>query len=112
MSTERVIVQSGVVEQLISKVKEFAQGLKAGDPTNDSSAHIGALFAESSAANIISMIKEAKEQGAEVVLGDVTHQGTIIQPHLLSKVTLDMRVWKRETFGPGETRHFLVQIRC
>ena len=102
MSTERVIVQSGIAEQFIDKVKEFAQPLKTGDHTNDPSTHIGALFAESSAANIVSMIKEAKEQGAEVVLGDVTHEGTIIQPHLLKNVTLDMRVWKRETFGPGK----------
>jgi len=103
MSTERVIVQSGIAEQFIDKVKEFAQRLKAGDHVNDpSSAHIGAVFAESSAANIVSLIKEAKEQGAEVVLGDISHKGTIIQPHLLRNVTVDMRVWQRETFGPGE----------
>ncbi|KAF8804740.1 aldehyde dehydrogenase [Phlegmacium glaucopus] len=100
MSTERVIVQSGIAEQFIDKVKEFAQRLKAGDNVNDPSAHIGAVFAESSAANIVSLIKEAKEQGAEVVLGDISHKGTIIQPHLLRNVTVDMRVWKRETFGP------------
>lgn len=101
MSTERVIVQSGIAEQFIDKVKEFAQRLKAGDHINDSSAQIGPLFAESSAANIVSMIKEAKAQGAQVVLGDITHQNTVIQPHLLKNVTLDMRIWKRETFGPG-----------
>jgi len=100
MSTERVIVQSGIAEQFIDKVKEFTQRLKAGDHINDTSAHIGAVFAESSAASIVSMIKEAKVQGAEVVLGDITHQKAIIQPHLLRNVTLDMRVWKRETFGP------------
>lgn len=102
MSTERVIVQSGIAEQFIDKVKELAQRLKAGDHINDSSAHLGPLFADSSAANVVGMIKEAKEQGAEVVLGDITHEGTIIQPHLLKNVTLDMRVWKRETFGPGK----------
>jgi len=100
MSTERVIVQSGIAEQFIDKVKELAQRLKAGDHINDPSSKIGPVFTESSAANIISMIKEAKEQGAEVILGDITRQGTVVQPHLLKNVTRDMRVWKRETFGP------------
>jgi acyl-CoA reductase-like NAD-dependent aldehyde dehydrogenase len=103
MSTERVIVQSRIAEQFIDKVKEIAQRLKAGDHINDPSAHLGAVFAESSAINIVSMIKEAKEQGAEVVLGDITHQGTVVQPHLLKNVTRDMRVWKKETFGPGKS---------
>lgn len=103
MSTERVIAQRGIADQLMAKVKELSEGLKAGDHVNNpSSAHIGPVFTESSAANIIEMIKEAKAEGAEVVLGDVTHKRTIVQPHILSNVKPNMRVWRRETFGPGE----------
>ncbi|KAF8156920.1 Aldehyde/histidinol dehydrogenase [Crassisporium funariophilum] len=100
MSTERVIVQRGIADQLISKVKELVRPLKAGDLTNDPSASLGALFAGSSADNIVAMIRDAKAEGAEVLLGDITKQGPVIQPHLLKNVKPGMRIWDRETFGP------------
>ena len=64
----------------MTRSKSWAQRRKAGD---DPSA--------SGRVNIMRM------KGAEVVLGDITHQGTIVQ---LNIVTRYMRVSNQETIGP------------
>ncbi len=101
MSTERLIVQRAVSEQLIKEVTQLVKGLKAGDPRTDSTAQLSALFTENAAKSVISMMSEAVAEGAQVILGDLQRQGAIVQPHLLTGVTPGMRLWKRESFGPG-----------
>ncbi|KAI0358014.1 aldehyde dehydrogenase [Trametes cingulata] len=100
MSTERVIIQKGVADALISELKSLFKQVRAGDPLSDPSVSMGALFTESSAENVISMIKEAVESGAKVLLGDLTRQGAILQPHIVADVRPGMRLWERESFGP------------
>ncbi|KAJ7598561.1 aldehyde dehydrogenase domain-containing protein [Mycena floridula] len=96
MSTERVIVQSGVEEAFIAKVKALGQSLKAGDAKEP----LGALFSEGSAKNILSMIEDAKSQGAEVIIGDLKRDKAVMQPHILKGVKPGMRLWEDESFGP------------
>ncbi|EMD35472.1 hypothetical protein CERSUDRAFT_116216 [Gelatoporia subvermispora B] len=49
------------------------------------------------------MIKDAKEKGAKMLVGDGTRQGAVVQPHLVADVKTDMWIWNRETFGPVTT---------
>jgi acyl-CoA reductase-like NAD-dependent aldehyde dehydrogenase len=101
MSTERVIVQSAVADRLLNEIQGIVQDLRPGDVVNDSSASLGALFTESSAENVVGMIKDAVKDGATVFLGDVTRQSSMVAPHLVKNVKPGMRLWDRETFGPG-----------
>ncbi|RDB18697.1 Salicylaldehyde dehydrogenase [Hypsizygus marmoreus] len=100
MSTERVIVQTGIADSLITLVRDSAKALKAGDPKIDAATKLSAVFSEASADNILSMIREAIEAGADLILGDLGRDGNVIQPHLLSGVKSGMRLWDRESFGP------------
>ncbi|KAI0075312.1 aldehyde dehydrogenase [Panus rudis PR-1116 ss-1] len=100
MSTERVIAQSEAAKKLIPAIQKLMNSLKAGDPHSDPNHHLSALFTEASAENVVNMIKEAKEQGAEVLVGDVKREGAVIQPHVIGGVKTSMRIWQRETFGP------------
>ncbi|KJA18786.1 hypothetical protein HYPSUDRAFT_144516 [Hypholoma sublateritium FD-334 SS-4] len=100
MSTERVVVQSGVADGLISEIKTLFEAIKVGDTSVDKSFPVGALFLESSADNIINMIKEAQADGAEVITGDVNRKKSLLVPHLIKNVKPGMRIWDRETFGP------------
>ncbi|KAI0653167.1 aldehyde dehydrogenase [Cubamyces menziesii] len=100
MATERVIIQKGATDALVGELKTLFQRVKAGDPQSDPSVAIGALFSEGSAENVLAMIKEAVEGGAEVLLGDLTREGSIIQPHIVAGVRPGMRLWDRESFGP------------
>ena len=98
MSTERVIVQRSVAEALSKAVKQQFAELKAGGEGSP----LGPLFTELSAERVIGLIREAQAAGAEVLVGDVKREGNIVHPHMVSKVTQDMRLWREETFGPGE----------
>jgi len=100
MSTERVIVQRGAAEALIDTVKSLASKMKAGDPASDPTVKFGALFTEGSADNVLSMIREAQNAGAQLIMGDLARQGSVLQPHILVDVKPGMRMWERESFGP------------
>ncbi|KZT69478.1 aldehyde dehydrogenase [Daedalea quercina L-15889] len=96
MSTERVIVQRSVAAQLSAAIQQQFSGLKAGGPGHP----LGPLFSEASAERIVGLIRDAKAAGAEILLGDATREGAVVQPHIITKVTRDMQLWHDETFGP------------
>ena len=100
MSTERVIVQRGIAPALTSALTRLASKLKAGDPVNDSTAQLSCLFTEGSAQNFCSFIEEAKSMGAEILVGDGSKDGPLVQPHIVTGVKPGMKLWSRESFGP------------
>ncbi|KAK0469277.1 aldehyde dehydrogenase [Desarmillaria tabescens] len=97
ISTERVIVQRDVSKALITAVVELCKKLRAGAPMHNS---LPVLFSQASAENVIRLIQDAVNSGAELLLGDLTKDGSTVQPHLLTSVTREMPIWKQETFGP------------
>ena len=98
MATERVIVQRPVFEQLLSAIKQQLSTLNVGDPETS---ELSSLFTERNADNVVAMVKEAKEAGAEVLLGDVAKAGpALLKPHILIGVKPETRLWQRESFGP------------
>jgi acyl-CoA reductase-like NAD-dependent aldehyde dehydrogenase len=98
MATERVIVQRPALEPLIAALKEHLNTLTVGDPEHS---HLSSLFSERSADGIIAMLNEAKEAGAEVLLGDMQKAGpALLKPHILLGVKPEVRLWQRESFGP------------
>jgi acyl-CoA reductase-like NAD-dependent aldehyde dehydrogenase len=98
MATERVIVQRPVLEPLVSAIKQHLSALSVGDPETS---ELSSLFTERNANGIIAMVKEAKEAGAEVLLGDMEKAGpALLKPHILLGVKPETRLWQRESFGP------------
>ncbi len=98
MSTERVVVQRPVFEPLVAAIKRCINNITVGDPDH---AHLSSLFTDRSADNVIAMLKEAKEAGAEVLLGDMEKAGpALVKPHVLVGVKTETRLWQREAFGP------------
>lgn len=104
MSTERVIIQRGVATALVEELTALFRKGKAGDTYSDSTANLGPLFTEGSAENVVAMINDAVEQGARVLVGDRDRQGTIVQPHIVMDARPGMKLWERESFGPGTYR--------
>ncbi|KAK0449655.1 Aldehyde/histidinol dehydrogenase [Desarmillaria tabescens] len=89
MSSSQVLVQQGVSDNLIC---ELCKSLKAGDPYTDPTATLSTLFSQSSAENILGIFHEAIGEGAKVLIGDITRDGSVIQPHVFTD--------EREAFGP------------
>ncbi|GJJ12299.1 hypothetical protein Clacol_006540 [Clathrus columnatus] len=103
MSTERVIVQRNISDSLIQTLKTMVKKIHAG---TDSSSKIPPLISQGSAERIISLLKDSQERGAEVIVGDLKREGSIIKPHILLGGEPGWPVWDRESFGPM----FLVKI--
>ena len=105
MSTERVIVQRGASEKLISLIKQTISTIKAGNYADYPKVQLSALFSTASAENVIGMIREAQAEGAEVLVGDVKNEGAVVQPHVITCVKPGMRLWERESFGPSKSEN-------
>ena len=101
MSTERVVVQRGAAATLVPALQREFEKLRAGDIEGDSNAKLPALINENAAENVLSLLREAKEAGAEVLVGDLTKEGAVLQPHIISDIKPGMRAFDRESFGPG-----------
>lgn len=97
MSTERIIVQRGVAHALMSALVDHFKGLRAGGPEEP----LSALISEASAENVMTMLHEAKEAGASILVGDMERRGAVVQPHLIANVKPGMRLWEQESFGPS-----------
>ena len=98
MSTERVIAQRKASEALIPAVQKYMSSLKAGEVDNNP---LTALFTEAAAENVLTMLKDAEQQGAKILVGDIQRDGAVVQPHLVVDAKPGMLIWERETFGPG-----------
>ncbi|KAH8083756.1 aldehyde dehydrogenase [Cristinia sonorae] len=99
MSTERVLIQRKVSENLIPLIVELMMSMTVGD-TSEKTGNLSSLFSEASASRIVEFIEEAKKDGAEVLVGDGKNDGAVIRPHILTGCRPGMKIWDRETFGP------------
>jgi succinate-semialdehyde dehydrogenase/glutarate-semialdehyde dehydrogenase len=99
--SNRILVQDSVMEEYSEKLAEAVRGLKVGDGTEEG-VTIGPLIDEAAAESVCSMIEDATAKGAEVVLGGGRSElgGSFVEPTILSGVTVDMRVFREEIFGP------------
>ncbi|KAI0340692.1 aldehyde dehydrogenase [Trametopsis cervina] len=100
IGTERVIVQRTVSAALIAGIKSVMSAIYAGDTNTDPSARLSCLFNPASAQNVVGMVKEAIEAGAELVVGDLEAKGAFVQPHVVLGAKPGTRLWDRESFGP------------
>jgi len=109
MSTDRVIVHESIAEKMISSIKDIASTLKTGDIPTDPSCQLGPLISETSAQRVIDALKKSQEHGAQVILGNLTRDKAIVQPHILTGVKPGMPLWEEESFGPGvDTINYLI----
>ena len=98
MSTERVIVDEAVADAFVQKFAAKARSLKAGDPRSGNVA-LGSMVSQQSAACVERLIKDAVNKGADLIAGGRI-EGTIMDAHVLDRVTSSMGIYDEESFGP------------
>ena len=100
-SVQRLYVQRDVVDAFVSLVSKDLAQKSVGDPRLDSS-FVGPLISPADAERVDSWIQGALTMGASLVAGG-QRDGNVVHPTVLSDVTPDMDVMKREIFGPVVT---------
>ncbi|RLV96008.1 Aldehyde dehydrogenase 5 mitochondrial [Spathaspora sp. JA1] len=97
----RVLIQSGVYDEVVKRFKLAAESVKMGNPFEEST-FMGAQASSIQLAKILKYIELGKEQGATVVTGGERCEGKgyFVKPTIFADVHRDMDIVKDEIFGP------------
>ena len=98
ISVQRVLVQSEVYEDFVPRLIKQVESLKVGDPL-DPSVDVGPLIDHDALERVDAWVKEAVEQGAEVLTGG-KREDPFYHPTVLAKTSPEMKVRCMEIFGP------------
>ncbi len=104
----RIYIQEEVYDELVAKLKELAEKLAIGDPT-DRKVFLGPVINKSSYQDFQDFCKEAAEAGGKFLTGGKTvmdgemAQGYFCQPTLITDLPYSNRLWKYEMFLPIST---------
>jgi acyl-CoA reductase-like NAD-dependent aldehyde dehydrogenase len=104
ISAERIYVQSGVYDKFIAWATPRVKALRQGNALQGDF-DLGAFGIPQQATLVDGLVQEAAGRGAKVLAGGkrnaATHpEGRFYEPTLLTDVTHDMEVVKKECFGP------------
>ncbi|HKD95637.1 MAG TPA: aldehyde dehydrogenase family protein, partial [Gaiellaceae bacterium] len=97
----RVLVESSIYDDFVTRFVDAAKTLKVGDPL-DAETQVGSLISPAHRDRVHSYVEKGREEGAEVVLGGEagTGAGAFYQPTVLAGVDSSMTVAQEEIFGP------------
>lgn len=99
ISTQRVIAQRKVYEDVLTASKSKVEALTVGDPL-DEKTKVGPMIRETEAVRVEQWVNEALKTGARVVTGGV-RKGAIYTPTIVADVKPTMRISCEELFGPA-----------
>ena len=97
----RIYVQAGVYDAFAAKLKDAVAKMTVGDGLAEGT-QFGPLINQKAVEKVQAHIADAKEKGAEVILGGNPSElgGTFFEPTILTGATQDMVFSQDETFGP------------
>ena len=101
MSTERIVVDKAVQDDLVAKLAARADALTAGSPF-DEGTMVGPVVTEASSKHVTALIEDARAKGAGIAAGG-TSEGVVHRPTVVTGVTPEMRIYGEESFGPVVT---------
>jgi succinate-semialdehyde dehydrogenase/glutarate-semialdehyde dehydrogenase len=96
---KRLLLQKGISDSFIPKLKEAVERLTSGNPL-DETTYIGVLAREDLAQDLEKQVTDTVSQGASILTGG-RRDGAYYAPTLVTGVTPDMRMFREETFGPA-----------
>ena len=101
VASKRFFVGKNIAKDFIELFIKRTSRLKVGDPTSIET-DVGPLSSKESLETISGIVEDAKEKGAEILLGGskIEGKGYFYQPTILTNVKPNMRIAKEETFGP------------
>jgi len=106
LGTERIYVERSIFDEFVARMKEGAESLVLGKP-NDPGTNLGPLISKEHQEKVLSYLKLAKEEGANVVTGGAVPDmpadmagGHWVQPTIWTGLPEDARVIREEVFGP------------
>jgi len=101
ISVQRVFVHADVADAFEEKLVEQVGALKTGDPM-DPDTDVGPLIDTGALDKVSSLVDEAVQNGAEILLGG-KREDPFYAPTILKRTRREMKVRQEEIFGPVTT---------
>ncbi len=95
---KRLLLQSAIADDFLTKLTEKVRHLKSGDPLKEET-YIGVMARADLAQELQEQLQKSIEMGATLHLGG-HRDHAYFEPTILTGVTSDMPVFQEETFGP------------
>jgi acyl-CoA reductase-like NAD-dependent aldehyde dehydrogenase len=99
ISTQRVLAQRKVYEDLLAATKVKVEALTTGNPV-DEKTKVGPMIHEQEAKRVEQWIADAVKEGGRIITGG-SRRGAMHLPTIVADVTPKMRVSSEELFGPA-----------
>ena len=101
VASKRFFVGKNIADEFIESFIKKTSQLKIGDPMSMQT-DIGPLSSKEGLETISGIVEDAKEKGAEILLGgsQIEGDGYFYKPTILRNVKPNMRIAQEETFGP------------
>jgi benzaldehyde dehydrogenase (NAD) len=99
MSTERIIVDQKIADAFTKQFAAKAAGLPVGDPRKPDPVVLGSVIGMNTVEHCNALIDDALAKGAKLLCGGKA-TNTLMAATVLDHVTLAMRIYHEETFGP------------
>ena len=99
VSTQRVLVDERVADDLLARLLPRVDALVPGDPAQPSTS-LSPVIDERSADRVVRWLAEAREAGGQVVRGG-DRDGAVVEPGVVLDPPADSRLWREELFGPA-----------
>ena len=101
VASKRFFIGKNIAKDFIELFIKRTARLKVGDPTSIET-DVGPLASKEGLETISGIVEDAKEKGAEILLGGskIEGKGNFYQPTILTNVKPNMRIASEETFGP------------
>jgi aldehyde dehydrogenase (NAD+) len=97
-AVKRILVQEGIAPEFTRRLVEKTKEYVCGDPFQDST-RVGTVIDEPSAIYLETVLKEAVEEGARILIGG-QRRGALLEPTVIDKVSRKSRMVVCESFGP------------
>jgi aminomuconate-semialdehyde/2-hydroxymuconate-6-semialdehyde dehydrogenase len=106
LCAERVYVERGIFDRFVAALKQKAESLHLGYPT-DAETELGPLISSQHREKVLAYYRLAREEGAKVITGGATPEfgnsldrGFYVQPTIYTGLPESARCVKEEIFGP------------
>jgi len=103
ISVQRIFVHSDIYNDFLAGFMATTKQWKLGNPL-ERETDIGPMISLEEAKRVENWIKEARDQGADCILGG-KREGSMCHPTVLTNVNEKMKVMKDELFGPVVAIH-------
>ena len=99
VSTQRVIADRGVRDELVERLLAHVDAFATGDPA-DPGTTLAPVIDAGEAERVVGWLREAEAGGAELLRGG-ERDGAVVAPAVVLEPPPHARVWREELFGPA-----------